>query len=542
MLIKFESWRNCALKLEGWRRGVLAFLLGAMGVLALPPIHFVPALIPAFVGLIWLLDGSRVDATGNWRQLIRQRFFNGAFSIGWWFGLGFFSAGLYWISFSFLVDAQQFAWMIPFALIGLSGVFAVYIGLVTALAFRLARPGARRVIYFVVLWVAFEWVRGWLFTGFPWNLLGTVWTFSDAMIQFTSLLGVMGLSLITVASASSIAILAYAHKSLRFRYFAAALPFVFLTVIWLGGVWRLAGSEIQFAEDVRLRLVQPNIRQKDKWKSELRGKHLNNLLELSEAPSRRADGKKPTHIIWPETATPFFLEGNDAALRIVAQIITEKGALLTGSPRRTGGRGTPVQLWNSMHVVGPDAKISATFDKTHLVPFGEYVPLRKYLHNIVNVVKLTAGRTDFSSGPGQRAISVPGAPLVSPLICYEVIFSGAAMPPKSAGQPRPGWLLNITNDAWFGTSSGPYQHLAAARLRAVEEGLPLVRVANTGISAVIDGYGRVLKSASLNTRGYIDQNLPAALKNATLFSRVKGMGLLLFILGIILISRLRRLD
>ncbi|MBT4939795.1 MAG: apolipoprotein N-acyltransferase, partial [Rhodospirillaceae bacterium] len=475
-------------------------------------------------------------------HFIRQRFFNGAFAIGWWFGLGFFGAGLYWISFSFLVDAQQFAWMIPFALFGLSGVFAIYIGLVSALCFRLAGPGMRRVFYFAIIWVAFEWVRGWAFTGFPWNLIGTVWTFNEAMIQFASVLGVMGLSLVTMVAASSIAILGYGKKSPRFRYYGAGLPLLILALIWAGGMWRVGSAKNHVVENVQLRLVQPNIKQKNKWKSELRGKHFNNLLELSEAPLREPNGKKPTHIIWPETATPFFLDGNDAALRIMAQIIPKEGALLTGSPRRTGGRGEPVKLWNSLHVVGPDAKISATFDKFHLVPFGEYVPLRDSVGKFINIAKITTGRTDFSSGPGQRALEIPGAPPVSPLICYEVIFPGAATPAHSEGQARPGWLLNITNDAWFGTSSGPYQHLAAAQLRAVEEGLPVIRVANTGISAIIDSYGRIQVASRLSERIYLDGPLPAKLKNPTLFSRNGQWGLLVLILGFLLIAGRRRLD
>jgi len=539
MLTKIENWRAQAVNCENWRRVFLAFALGALSVLALPPIHFVPALIPSFAGLIWLIEGSRRNSGSGWRQFLRAYFLNSAFAAGWWFGLGFFIAGLYWISFSMLVDAQQFAWMIPFAIFGLSGAFAIYIGLVSSLTFRLSKPGYRRIIYFSVLWVVFEWLRGWAFTGFPWNLIGTVWTFSDAMIQVTSLIGVMGLSLITVLAASSVAALGYDKKTRRLRFQLMATPLLILAIIWSGGVWRLAVAESQFVENVQLRLVQPNIAQKDKWVSGLRGKHLNNLLELSEAPvlGEKA-GKKPTHIIWPETATPFFLEGNDAALRVIAQVIPKDGALLTGSPRRTGGQGRPAQLWNSLHVVGPDANISATFDKFHLVPFGEYVPLRKY----VNFSKLTAGRIDFSSGPGLSSIAVPGLPSVSPLICYEAIFSGQAVPPTHSDQPRPGWLLNLTNDAWFGTSSGPYQHLAAARLRAVEEGLPLVRVANTGISAITDSYGRVLKKSQLNERTIIDTKLPAALKNTTLFSRIGSWGLLALLLGFLLISRWQRLD
>jgi apolipoprotein N-acyltransferase len=539
MISVFENWRNRALLVRGWRRVILLFFLGAFSVLALPPVHFILALAPAFVGLIWLLDGSTREGTENWGYYLKQFSCNSAFATGWWFGLGFFAAGLYWISFSFLVDAQKFGWMIPIVIFVLSAFFAVYIGLVTFLSYNLSQPGLRRVLYIVVFWVIFEWVRSWLFTGFPWNLLGSVWTFNEAIMQFASVFGVLGLSLVTVGVASAFSFLGYTDKSIRFKIMGLSLPLILLAIIWAGGSWRLLGVETKFVDDVLLRLVQPNILQKDKWKAQLRGKHLDNLLALSSAPMKYGKSERPTHIIWPETATPFVLDRNNSALRVIAQIIPPKGALLTGSPRRTSINKTTTKLWNSLHIVGPDAKILATYDKFHLVPFGEYVPFRKYLNNFLPLIKLTEGRVDFSSGPGQRTITVPGAPRVSPLICYEVIFSGAVTSSDKRDMPQPEWLLNITNDAWFGVSSGPYQHLAAAQLRAVEEGLPLVRVANTGISAVIDGYGRIQKASNLNERTYIDAPLPMPLKTPTVFSKTKVAGVLLLVFFLIIFSRFR---
>ena len=539
MFNSIERWRNYALACQGFRRYSIAFFLGMTSVLALPPIYCVPALVPAFVGLIWLIDGSASGQRGNRRNFITRNIFNGSFAIGWWFGLGFFAAGTYWIAFSFLVDAKQFAWMIPLALLGLSSFFAIYVGLASFLSFRLGEAGIQRVIYFSIFWVVFEWVRGWLFTGFPWNLIGTIWTVEVAMIQSAALFGVMGLSLITVVASSSVALLGYANKTYRFRCFAAVLPSLLLLFIWAGGVWRLEQAQTVFVKDVRLRLVQPNIQQKNKWKPELKGKHLNTLLSLSRSPSQRIDGKMPTHIIWPETALPFFIASNAALLRTISQIIPANGALLTGSVRKSKEMGRSLQLWNSLHVIGPGAKILATFDKFHLVPFGEYIPFHNYINKFLNLSKLTVGRTDFTSGPGRRAIPVPGAPLFSPLICYEVIFPGLVVPSSAASPIKPAWLLNITNDAWFGSSSGPYQHLAAAQLRSVEEGLPLIRVANTGISAVFDGYGQVVHMSGLNERVYIDSYLPKALKTHTLFSQFKLLGVCVLIAIMIFISRLR---
>jgi apolipoprotein N-acyltransferase len=539
MLTKFESWRNYIRACQGFRRGFIAFVLGVVCVLALPPIYCIPALIPSFVGLIWLIDGSNNGSTKNGHQFRKNNIFDGSFIIGCCYGLGFFLAGTYWVALSFLVDAKQFAWMIPFVLFGLSSFFAVYVGLTCFLSFRLGRPGGQRVMYFSIFWVVFEWVRGWLFTGFPWNLIGTVWAFNEPMIQFASLFGVMGLSIVTVTAACSVALLGYVDKSARFRCVAAVVPLLLLLFIWVGGVWRLELATALFVKDVRLRIVQPNIQQKSKWKPELRGKHLNTLLSLSESPSQRADGRMPTHIIWPETATPFFLESNASVRRIISQIIPLKGALLTGSVRKKLTLEGGVQLWNSLHVVGPGAKILATFDKVHLVPFGEYIPFHDYLNKLMGVTKMTFGRTDFSSGLGRRAILAPGIPLFSPLICYEAIFSGAVLPSSANALIKPAWLLNITNDAWFGSSSGPYQHMAAAQMRAVEEGLPLIRVANTGISAVFDGYGRVIHRSNLNESVYVDSLLPEALNTATLFSQIKLFGLVGLIAIMIIISRLR---
>ena len=317
------------------------------------------------------------------------------------------------------------------------------------------------------------------------------------------------------------------------------LPLILLAIVWAGGLFRTLDVETRFVDKVLLRLVQPNIPQKDKWQAQYRGKHFNNLLALSSVNIEPEIIDRPTHIIWPETATPFVLDGNDPALRIIAQIIPPKGALLTGAPRKTVVDNTTVNVWNSLHVVDSNAKIVATYNKSHLVPFGEYIPFRKYLDNFTSLIKLTRGRIDFSSGSGRRTISVPGAPPVSPLICYEVIFSGKVVSDRKKGATKPEWLLNITNDAWFGVSSGPYQHLAAAQLRAVEEGLPLVRVANTGISAVIDGFGRIYTASKLNERTYIDSKLPMALKASTIFSKINDFGILLVILLMFILSRFK---
>ncbi len=526
-------WRRRLAALDGWPRRLAAFGFGVLAVGALPPLHLVFLLVPALVGLVWLIDASRArEASGFLTRrfaFTRTAAFS-AFALGWWFGLGFFVAGLYWITFSFLVQAATFAWMIPFAIFGLSAYLALYTGLTAWAAFVLAPAGVARVLVLAVAWVGFEAVRGWALTGFPWNLIGTVWTVSDSMLQMASVTGVLGLSLITILASASPALLPGRGKPILW---ASGLPWIVLALVWAGGAWRLSDAGHETVDGVSLRLVQPNIAQRDKWNPQLRGRHVNTLLDLSLRPA--ADGGRPTHVIWPETATPFFLASIPEAIRVVAGAAPKGGALLTGAPRQKLENGRR-QIWNSFHVVSPDAQIKATYDKYHLVPFGEYVPFRQYL----NISSLTGGRTDFTPGPGPRAVEVPGAPPVVPLICYEAIFPGKVTPDQSEG-PRPGWLLNLTNDAWFGVSSGPYQHFAATRLRAVEEGLPLVRVANTGISGVVDAYGRVVVRAGLETKEALNSVLPAAIDRATIFARHGALWLWVVSLMLFGISRMPRL-
>ncbi|MEE8333747.1 MAG: apolipoprotein N-acyltransferase [Alphaproteobacteria bacterium] len=491
--------------LSGWRRWALAAMLGMLAAAALPPVHAVIALVVAVPPLIWLIDG----APGPRR----------AFADGWWFGLGYFIAGLYWISYSLLVDGDRFAWMIPFAVFGIPAALAIYIGFVAVVTWY-APPGWTRIVAFAAAWTMAEWLRGVLFTGFPWNLLGTVWTLADAPLQFAAIGGVLGLGLVTAFVAAAPAALCLPGRS---RWGVPALAAAVLAALWGGGAARLAVADSGTVPGVMLRLVQPNIAQRLKWRRELRDSHLARYVALSRQPGARAI----THLIWPESAVPFLVSEDDARRRIMAATIPPGGVLLTGALRRGRDPDGTVRLWNSLHVIDPGARILATYDKVHLVPFGEYVPLR----GILDVAKVTAGRTDFSAGPGARLITPPGLPPVRPLICYEAIFSGETVGPGA----RPGWLLNVTNDAWFGISSGPYQHFAAARLRAVEHGLPLVRVANTGISGIVDGYGRVQAKLGLDRAGVIDAPLPDSLFTSTVYADVGDdlpVGCAIFLLGL----------
>jgi apolipoprotein N-acyltransferase len=479
--------------LRGWRRHAAAAVCGVLAALALPPLHLLPFLLPAFTGLLWLLDGA-----GRPRQ---------AALIGWSFGFGHMTAGLYWVGIAFLVDAARFGLVMPFAVGGLAAGLAVFPALAALAVFLSGGRGPARVVLLAAAWLTTEWLRSWLLTGFPWNLLGTVWSFSPAMLQLAALAGVWGLSLVSVLAAAAPAVLAETGGR-GGRVFVAAVA-VLLSLVWAGGALRLAAAPAvggDVVPGVRLRLVQASIAQSLKWAPELRQRHVEDQWRLSQRP-----GPAPvTHIIWPETAVPYLLDQDADLRRYLAAIVPPGGLLITGAPRAGGAAGES-RLWNSLQALDGRGDVVATYDKHHLVPFGEYTPWR----GLLGALKLTAGSTDFAAGPGPVTLALPGLPAASPLICYEAIFPGQV----AATGRRPGWLLNITNDGWFGTSSGPYQHFASARLRAVEEGLPLIRAANSGISAVVDPYGRVVGRLDLNEIGVLDAPLPRALPGGAVYAR-----------------------
>ncbi len=481
-------------KIMGWRGLLISFILGLASALALPPIYGVIVLVPALTILIWL-----IDASGSFRR---------SFYLGWWFGFGHFTAGLYWVASAFLVQADVHGWMAPFAVIGLAAWMAVFPGLAALAASARHFNGIGRVLVFASTWTASEWLRGWALTGFPWNPLGSVWAFSDEMIQSAAVIGVHGLGFLTVAAAAMPAVLADDDQPAAQRWGAVGVTSLVIALLALGGFARLGADDPGVVEGVRLRLVQANIPQSQKWRAALRQRHVLDQIAMSTTFTGDAP---PTHVIWGETAVPYFLDSDPNLMRLIGSAAPKDGLIIVGAPRtaQPPRKGGPV--WNSLEALNPQGRAVGIYDKTHLVPFGEYVPLR----GLLPIGKLTEGRGDFSAGNGPLTLRLPGLPPLSPLICYEIIFSGRVVD----SEDRPQWLLNLTNDAWFGTSTGPHQHLVAARLRAVEEGLPVVRVANTGISAVIDARGKVVAALGLDRRGVVDAILPRALASPPPFAR-----------------------
>jgi apolipoprotein N-acyltransferase len=497
----------------GWRRAVVAALLGASATLAMAPYHLVPLYAAGLVGLLWLLNMEAKPLR--------------AFLDGWCFGFGHFVAGLYWFAHALLTDAEKFAWLIPLAVSVIPAILAIFVGFASGATAIWGGQGWRRVLVFSSFWTIGEWLRSWVLTGLPWNLAGYVWAFSDPMNQAAALGGIFGLSFLTVATLSMPAILGDG-ASARWPLGGAILA---LLAMWVGGTLRIPAEPAPIWDNIAIRLVQPNIEQHHKWSPALRDAHLRRHIDMTLGPGWTG----LTHVVWPEAAIPYFLDEEPELLAALGRIVPDDGLLFAGVPRITPGRKPPIELWNSLEIVSSQGRIAAYYDKSHLVPFGEYLPFRRILAPL-GLTKLAHGMVDFSSGPGPRTVELPKMPAVSPLVCYEAIFpSEVAVPPYRSGGERPAWLLVLTNDAWFGMSTGPYQHFAMARLRAAEQGLPMLRSANTGISAFVDPYGRVVASLGLGVRGVLDGSLPRPLETPTLYARA-GDALPILIIAAIILS------
>ncbi len=514
--------------LSGWRRALVAALAGGLAAAALPPFNYVPLLLLSFTILVWLIDGTSTDETpGGGAAKVKS-----AAWIGWWFCFGYFLIGLYWIGFAFLVEADANAWMIPFVIILFPAGLALFGAATTGLARVFWRTGPTRIVSLGLSWVALEWMRGHILTGFPWNLVGYAWSVSPEVSQTAAMIGIYGLSLVTVLIAASPAALANGSSQERKVSFGAlALAVLAVLVMWGAGAWRLGQIPTSYVANVNLRIVQPSIPQAEKWKPENRASNFERFLALTEQ-----DGFEDiTHIVWPESAVPYILSREADKLAIINRRLGAGRTLLTGAIRYDlDAQSSDKLFYNSLHIVrlppdgvSADAEIIETYDKHHLVPFGEYMPFDALLSQI-GLKQLTFGSSSgYTGGPGLRTLSVPGAPAVAPLICYEIIFPNEAVAVGTQAQ----WIINLTNDAWFGDSSGPRQHLQQARMRAIETGLPIVRAANNGVSAVIDPGGRILQRLDLNEAGILDGRLPEPLP-APLYARwgdliLGGMALLL---------------
>ncbi len=501
----FDARAETRLKyLLGWRRVGAAFLAGVLAALALPPLDLWPALFLAVPAVLMLLENI---GRKNWRS---------AFLTGWGFGFGYFLFAFHWIAFAFFVNAHDYLWMMPFAVGGLAASMAIYWGL----AFLLVNlAGFRRlgqaVLLGVVLTLA-ELLRGFLFTGFPWAQPGLVSDGMGAVAQTVSLWGMPGVTLLILLWAGTWPLLFERRQRLIALLIIATLP-----LSWAWGIFR-SQTVVADVAGVNIRIVQPNIPQEDKWRGDNARAIFDQLLEMSARPS--GNGKPITHIIWPESALAFLIDESAAARGEVATMLGGARVLVTGTLRREVNAGSEDKVYNSVLTFDGSGNFVAGYDKWRLVPGGEFLPF-EWLLQPLGFRKVVTVPGSFAAGQGPATYDIPHAPPVSFSICYEAIFPDQFV---DSGV-RPQWLVNVTNDGWFGHSTGPYQHLAQARLRAIEQGLPMVRAANTGVSAVIDPLGRYLARLPLGQEGLIDWPLPLDL-GSTPFSRYGAMiifGLLL---------------
>lgn len=498
-------------RLTGWRRAAIAFPSGAVSVLAFAPWHLPYVLFVTLPVLVWLIDGARSPKDAAWA--------------GWLFGFGYFLLNLFWIGEAFLVEADKFAYLLPVAVTALPAGMALFWAAGAALCKRFWTPGLRRVLLLAIVFSAIEWVRGHVLTGLPWNVLGYALTYPLTWMQSASLVGAYGLSLPAVlifgAPLVMISDSGQPSRTLILKAIAAGvLPLVALT---LYGTWRLSGPELPDVPGVKLRIVQPSVPQREKWMSSKQAEIFGLHLQLTmTAPDGTRDGAAGiTHVIWPEAAMPFLPLEHPEALKAIADALPPSAVLLTGAIRREFDAANHQRGYNSILAFDSDGKLLAAYDKVHLVPFGEYLPLSSVL-SAIGLEKLTHGLGAFDTGPWPRPLlTIPGLPPVGGLICYEALFPGRV----ADVERRPGVLVNVTNDGWFGDTSGPRQHFHQSRVRAVEEGLPLVRAANNGISGLVDGYGRLRAMAGMNTVAVLDSGLPPPL-HPTPFTRFGDAGLL----------------
>lgn len=514
--------------LWGWRRALAAFLAGAVAVLAQAPYDFFPACFVSFTVLVWLLDGATGDRGDGVFRRART-----AFGIGWWFGFGYFLFGLWWVGKALLVDAEAFAWALPLAVLGLPAGLALFYGLAAALARTCWPDGLGRIAAVAAAFGFAEWLRAVALTGFPWNAIGYAAMPIPLLMQSAHLIGLYGMNALAVFVFAAPAVAA----SSRHRRTTAAIACALVAAHVGYGAWAL-GRGAEIARELRVRIVQPSIPQGGKWDPEMRDDILKRLIALSARPP--TNGGEPQLIVWPETALPFLLTDRPDALVAIGDMLGEGQTLVLGAVRSepaalTGGE---TRYYNAVVAIDDSGQIVDAVDKVHLVPFGEYLPLAGLLQaaGLRTVAESVGG---FSAGAERRPIAVGPGVSAEPMICYEIIFPGEVVLDSTD------FILNLTNDAWFGDTPGPYQHFRQAQVRAVEAGRPLVRGANNGISGVVDQKGRIVDAYALDVVGVLDTLVQIPVTKSHDFSARKLNPVLIILLlaifacGMNVLARLR---
>ena len=479
---------------------LLLLILGGLSAFAFAPCYIVPLMVLGVFVLIKFLNQNEKHFSSLW--------------MGFSFGAGLGAVGTHWVNHALMIDGGQFAPFIPLTWIGFGIWFGLFWGL-SAFGASYFQSGWRRLLAFSGFFIILEWVRSWLFTGFPWNPIGNIWNFCLPLMQSVSVVGIYGLSGLTILLFGALTL---GHKS-KFLYLILS---IFILMLGLGA-FRLYSHENTYVWGTHLRLVQPNIPQTLKWDPKANQDNLAKLIRLSREKSRTR-----THILWPETAVSFLINLHEEERLQLMSAIHQGAVLITGGMRAVD----PAErtLANSIFILDDLTDVHGFYDKFHLVPFGEYMPFRNWLP----IDKIVPILSDIYTGKGVQTIPVLNTLPAGMLVCYEVIFSGQVVDKVH----RPAWIFNATNDGWYGISFGPYQHMAMAQTRAIEEGLPLVRAANTGISAVIDPMGRILKQLDLGQEGVVDHDLPMALSPT--FYALFGVKIPLSLAGIFLLFAFKK--
>jgi len=484
--------------LPGWKRQAAALLAGALTALALPPVDFFPVCFLTFPVFVWLLDGIYEQRTAKHRQR-----YSLAALTGWSFGFGYFVAGLWWLGSAMLIDITVYGWAIPFAVLGLPAFLACFYAFAALAAFLLWQRGYRRIVASGLAFGVAEWLRGWMFTGFPWNAVGYTAMPFPLLMQPAALIGLYGMNTLAVLTYTTPALLSD-RKDWKAGFTIAILLIAADVSFGLYRLDNLPPTDTPAPGSTRVRLVQPSIPQSEKIDNTTRLANFERHLQLTmAAPVNGA--ALPRLVIWPETSVPYVLEHTPAALMYISNALKDDQLALVGTVRMEqaeNGTDSP-RYFNSLQVIDPYGRIVAHADKVHLVPFGEYLPLEGLFRKFgLRAITEVAGV--YNAAARHTTIPLANGPVILPLICYEAIFPTEL----DYEGPSPDILVNITNDAWFGNTPGPWQHFAQARIRAVEQAIPLIRVANNGISAVIDPYGRIITMINHNEIGFTDIDLP----------------------------------
>jgi len=523
----------------GWRRILLLVIAGAVAALSAAPLFLLPALFVGMPVLVWCLDGAE-------RQKGLGRLFGPAFRIGLAFGLGYFSVALHWLGAAFIQEGGVYLWLMAPAIVGLAAILSLFWAVGTALAHLLWSGGAMRIVTLATFLTAAEYLRGHVFSGFPFDLLGYALTANDEMMQLASIVGVYGLTFLAALISGTIALIWPADER---GLVARLLPFflaigVIATQIGYGH-WRLTHTAVTGPDDMKVRLVQPMILEHRDWAVADPEHIMNRLISLSETRLTPDDPglSGVTHVVWPESVFPFFLTQYPDSLARIARMLPPGVTLLTGAPREpldAEGQAIPDNPgYNSILVINSDGEIVSSYDKSHLVPFGEYLPLADFW-KLFGIRQFVPGTNGWAHGEGRRLVAAEATPPFLALVCYEAVF------PNDIGDvPGAQFILNITNDAWFDGSIGPAQHAHHARLRSVESGLPMLRASNSGTTIVVDPLGRITARLAEQEVAVVDAIPANRLPEDTPYTRfgdwplaaVLALGLLLSLLAARRIAR-----